>query len=195
MDKEEAPSGAPDEQHRGEQRGEASHPDDHVANPGVRYEPKDIYLGRILGVIVIALCVVGALYFGVWRFFRSQERVQEEFKKSPYPLAPAPSTALPPEPRLEELDRLTPEEMEQLDLITSLETAGVNGQLAAQEKALHEYGPSSEKDFVRIPIEQAMKALAGTLPVAKESSPGRDANGLVDAGQSNSGRMFRGPSP
>ena len=42
-----------------------------------------------------------------------------------------------------------------------------------------------------------MKAVAGNLPVAKESSQGRAAkdNGLLEAGESNSGRMFRGPMP
>ncbi len=80
--------------------------------------------------------------------------------------------------------------------MTPEESAAVNKQLAAKEKALHSYGPTAEKGFVQIPIEQAMKAVAGTLPVAKESSPGRAAkNGLLEAGQSNSGRMFRGPSP
>ena len=70
-------------------------------------------------------------------------------------------------------------------------------QLAAKEKLLHSYGSTADKGFVQIPIEQAMKAVAGTLPVAKESSQGRavKGNGLLEAGESNSGRMFRGPMP
>ncbi len=141
-------------------------------------------MGCLLSVIVVAVCVVASLGYGVWRFFWWEVGVQQAAKQSPYPLAPAPSTALPPEPRLEQLDLMTPEE-----------SAAVNEQLAAKEKALHRYGATAEKGFVQIPIEQAMKAVAGTLPAAKVSSPGRDANGLLDGGQSNSGRMFRGPSP
>ena len=81
--------------------------------------------------------------------------------------------------------------------MTPEESAAVNKQLAAKEKALHSYGSTADKGFVRVPIEQAMKAVAGTLPVAKESSQGRAAkgNGLLEAGESNSGRMFRGPMP
>ena len=94
--------------------------------------------------------------------------------------------AIAPQPRLDQLDRMTPEE-----------SAAVNKQLAAKEKALHSYGSTADKGFVQIPIEQAMKAVAGTLPVAKESPQGRAAkgNGLLEAGESNSGRMFRGPMP
>ena len=70
-------------------------------------------------------------------------------------------------------------------------------QLKAKEKLLHSYGSTAEKGFIQIPIEQAIKAVAGTLPVAAESSKGHAAkgNGLLEAGESNSGRMFRGSLP
>ena len=106
-------------------------------------------------------------------------------KKSPYPLAPGFSRKLPPEPRLEQLDRLA-----------GIDNADVAEKLAEKEKALDSYGPTEEKGFVHIPIQQAMKAVAGKLPMRKEpQGPTAADNGLLDAGQSNSGRIFRGPSP
>ncbi len=161
-------------------------PDERLEHPAVRYEPRDIRIRWLLAVAAGVCCFAVLQYYGVWRFLRYQEQTQAEARRSPYPFAPAPSATLPPQPRLEQLDRMTPEE-----------SAAVNRQLAAKEKALHSYGPTAEEGFVHIPIEQAMKAVAGTLPVAAESSRGRaaDSNGLLEAGESNSGRMFRGPSP
>jgi len=197
MDKDQMPAGEPVERPRDDEAEEIRYPDGRIEHPRVRYEREDIRWGCILALVVTVACIGVLVYFGIWRFFWYRERVQEEKKHSPYPMAPAPSTTLPPQPRLEQLDRLpSPQPGQgQLGLMTPLESAAVNEQLAAQAKDLHSYGPTAEKGFVRIPIEQAIKAIAGTLPVDKESSPGRDANGLLDAGQTNSGRMFRGPSP
>jgi hypothetical protein len=199
------------EQHRGDQPDgpeteEVSYPDSRIEHAAARYEPKDIRVGWLVAVVATVCCYAVLHYYGVWRFFRFQEHDQAEAKKSPYASASAssptllppgnggdwrevytgvpPPAPLPPQPRLDQLDRMTPEE-----------SAAVNMQLAAQIKALHSYGPSAEKGFVRVPIEEAMKAVAATLPVAKGPPPGRDANGLLDAGESNSGRMFRGPLP
>jgi hypothetical protein len=96
------------------------------------------------------------------------------------------STQLPPEPRLEQLDRMA----------GNTENSDVSKSLAAKEKVLNSFGPTTEKGFVHIPIQQAMKAVAGKLPARKEPQPPTVANqGLLEAGESNSGRMFRGPSP
>ena len=66
--------------------------------------------------------------------------------------------------------------------------------LAEKEKVLNSYGPSEEKGFVHVPIQEAIKATAGKLPVRKQPPGGANDNGLMDAGQSNSGRMFKGES-
>jgi hypothetical protein len=165
------------------------YPDGLIEHPGALFEPKDIYLGRIIAALVASLGIVAGIYYGVWKFFWFQEHVQEAVKRSPYIVESSPSMKLPPQPRLEQLDRVNARER---DLIRD-EVANVD--LAADERALHCYGSTTETGFVQIPIEQAIKALAGTLPVDREASPSRDANGLLDAGQSNSGRMFRGASP
>ncbi len=173
---------------------EIRYADGRIEHPGVRYEPKDIRLGCLLAVVVAAGCVLAVMGYLVWRFYWSEAAAQAERKKSPYPMAPAmseeppwtPSPGGPYQPRLEQLDRMSGDR-----------SADVYQRLADKEKTLNSYGASGEKGFVHIPIQQAIKAVAGTLPVAKEPSQGRVArsNGLVDGGASNSGRMFREPSP
>ena len=80
--------------------------------------------------------------------------------------------------------------------MAAVESSDVFKRLAAKEKALNSYGTTAENGFVHIPIQQAIKAVAGSLP-AKGTSQGRAAhdNGLLESGDSNSGRMFRGPQP
>jgi hypothetical protein len=159
--------------------------DNDETNAGVRYERKDIRLGCLLAFMVVAVCVIATLGYGVWRFFWWQAGVQQEAKRSPYPLAPALSAQLPPEPRLEQLDRMA-----------GITSADADKSLAAKEKALDSYGPTADKGFVHIPIRQAIKAVAGKLPVRKQPPPPpADQRGLLEGGQSNSGRMFRGPLP
>lgn len=196
MDKDPIPAGEPVQGHREGEAEEIRYPDGRIEHPAVRDEPTDLRFGCILVLIVLVCCLAGIIYSGIWRFFWFQEGVQKEIKQSPYPLAPAPSTAAHPQPRLEQLDRMRPlEQLGRMERMTPAESAAVNEQLANDLKDLHSYSAGKEKGFVCIPIEQAIKAVAGTLPVDKRASPGRDANGLLDAGQSNSGRMFRGPSP
>ena len=124
------------------------------------------------------LAVMGYL---VLAFFWSEAAAQAERKKSPYPMAPA----------LSEEPPWTPSPGGPYATAAgSSSTACTAGRerrrvpaAGRQGKALHSYGPSGEKGFVHIPIQQAIKAVAGTLPVAKEPSQGRvDANGLLDGG-------------
>ena len=122
-------------------------------------------------------------FFVIWRFYWWQESVQEAAKQSPYPLAPArPRNCRPSRG----WSRSTGWPAWRVPTSTK--------RLAAQEKALNSYGPTAEKGFVHIPIQQAIKAVAGKLPVRKQP-PGqsrRNDSGLMDSGESNSGRMFRG---
>ncbi len=161
---------------------EIRYSDGRIEHPGVRHEPTDIRFGWILMLIIAACCVVAVQLFLIWKFYGWQRSAQEEIKKTPYRLAPMTSTQLPPEPRLEQLERMAKEE-----------SANVFKQLAAREKMLDSYGATSEKGFVHIPIRLAIKAIAGELPVEKKpAKQGTHEAGLIDAGESNSGRMFRG---
>ena len=159
--------------------------DNEKIHADVHYERKDIRLRGLLLLMAGACCLMTILGYAVWRFYWQQESAQEAMKKSPYPLAPGLSTKLPPEPRLEQVDRMA-----------GIDNADVSKRLAEKEKALNGYGPTAENGFVHIPIQQAIKAVAGKLPTRKEpQGPTAADNGLLDAGQSNSGRMFRGPLP
>lgn len=173
------------EEHPAECSGAVHKADEQIEHTAVRYESQDVRFGRILGLIAIACCVLVVIFYAIWQFFWFQERAQEAAKQSPYPMAPRLSAELPPEPRLEQIDRLA-----------GAESSNADERLAAKEKALHQYGPTEDKGFVHIPIEQAIKATAETLP-ARTQSPGESAkgNGLVGSGESNSGRMFRRQSP
>jgi len=174
------------EPHRNDEGKETSRPESAVEHAAVRYEPKDIGIRWLVGIAVAVCCFAVIQNYGVWRYLWFHEHTEKEVDRSPYPSVPAPSRALPPQPRLEQIDRMA-----------GVENPGASDPLAVKERALHGYGPTAEKGFVHIPIRQAIKAVAGSLPVAEESSRARAAhsNGLLDAGESNSGRMFRGASP
>jgi len=113
-------------------------------------------------------------------FFQRQNRYETVARESPFPLAPEPSKTLPPEPRLEQLDRLK-----------GVESSNAYERQLSKEEVLASYGPTEEKGFVHIPIEQAMHYLAGKLPARPEQADDQRASGLLDAGGPNSGRMFR----
>jgi hypothetical protein len=160
---------------------EIQHPDGRLEHPDVKYEAKDIRFGWILTIIIAGCCVAVTHYFLVWKFYGWQRSVQATNKAAPYVPAIIPSSQLPPQPRLEQIDQLT-----------GVASSNVFKRLAAKEKALNSYGPTAEKGFVHIPIQQAIKALAGQLPVGKEPAEHKTDAGLIDSGESNSGRMFRG---
>src|SRR5689334_16234744 len=77
-----------------------------VQNPGVRRERTDLSLRAILIVLGVALALGVFFHVAVWGFFRDHLGYQARVKVSPFPLAPEPSTALPREPRLEQVERL-----------------------------------------------------------------------------------------
>ncbi|MEN6452030.1 MAG: hypothetical protein ABFC96_16190 [Thermoguttaceae bacterium] len=160
----------------------ANEPAEHAE---ARYERRDIRLGCLLAVMLVALCVVVSLGYGIWRFYWWQADVHAEAGRSPYPMAPPLSSRLPPEPRLEQLERMQ-----------GRERANLSKRLVDQERLLHSYGPTDEKGFVHIPIDEAIKYTADRLPV-RRTPQGRASHdeGLVDSGESNSGRMFRDQSP
>jgi hypothetical protein len=156
-----------------------------LENPSVRHEKSDASFAWILG-IVLGAAAFGAIIYGVvlW-FFHDYQGYQAEIKKSPFPLARTPSTALPAEPRLEPLDRAR-----------GVESSNVFERQETKEKRLAGVGPTREKGFVHIPIDRAMKYLAGKLKGRKKPPAGigdRD-NGLVGGGEPNSGRKLRGAS-
>jgi len=159
-----------------------------IENPAVRYEPRDIGVRGVLVLMVVACGVLVVIAYVVWRFYWFQAGGREAIRPSPYAMTPGVPAPLPPEPRLEQVDRMA-----------GIETSSAAKLLSAKEKVLNSYGPAAEKGFVHIPIQQAMKtvaaeARAGKLGERRPSPPAKD-QGLLDSGESNSGRVFRGDLP
>jgi hypothetical protein len=156
--------------------------------PDNRYEERDVSFRAVM-IVTIASCVVGVVvFFGVrgfyWAAIKSDVRGDAALAPADRP-SDKPTEQLPPEPRLELLDRLqkTP-------------ASNVSRWEQGEEKSLEKYAPSDEKGLVRIPLELAEELMPSRLKArpASEVPKFRD-KGLVDAGESNSGRMFRGAKP
>jgi hypothetical protein len=170
---------------------EIRHPEGPIEHPYVSREETDASFRAILFLLIGSAGVALVIYLLITVFFFGWRDHETAVKKSSFPLAPAPSTnprALTPlpagEPRLEQVDRMA-----------GIETPNVYDRQAAKEAVLHSFGSNKdEKDFVHIPIEEAMKRVENKLPV--RATPPADhawrADGLIDSGESNSGREFRG---
>ena len=87
--------------------------------------------------------------------------------------------------------------MEQINRMEKIEKGNVYLREETKEAKLANYGPVGD-GYVHIPIDRAMDLLADKLAARPEQPSEEQAkrqNGLVDAGEPNSGRMFRGPQP
>src|SRR5262249_4444120 len=155
-------------------------------------------------------------------FFDFRRDALAEARKSRFPLATGPTASLPPEPRLEQLDRLS-----------NSQQPTVQAQLRARIELLNRYGATADNQLIHIPIDRAMELLAGKLPARTEVSRAygvtgadivgllggafgpllaaqallperteavlasfhRRENGLLNGGASNSGRLFNRRAP
>lgn len=152
-----------------------------LEHPSVHSEKSDASLPAILTIMASAIAFAALIHVVVWVFFMNYGRQLDVARKSQFPLAPTPSKTLPPEPRLEELDRLEGNAV-----------ANIYVRQKSKEKVLNSYGKTDEAGYVHVPIDAAMQHLAGKLPVRKEQPPVPHHDlGLVDSGASNSGRLFR----
>lgn len=157
--------------------------DGQPTHPEVRHEPRDVSLGAIVLILICAgFCGVVVLVLVYGHFARLRDDFAVD-RKTRYPLHADRAPMLPPEPRLQSIDRL-----EKIDI------PNVAARLKAKEAVLHSYGSASEKGYVRVPVERAMDALAGKLPARRGPSDPR-THGLVDFGEPNSGRLFRKEAP
>ncbi len=165
---------------------EIRHPDGRIEHPSVKNEPSDVSF-RWIGIILLgAMGLAVIIFVAVLIFFHRYNDYQSAIRKSSFPLAPSGGERLeqlPPEPRLEQLDRLR-----------RIEKPNVYLREATKEAVLESYGETGEDGFIHVPIERAMKYLAGKLPARKDQSKtaaDKHANGLINSGASNSGRLFR----
>lgn len=153
-----------------------------IEHPSVHHDPRDVRVGCVFALLGATICFFALLGFAVWRYYDFQRDKQARIKQATHALRPHPSRALPPQPRLEPLNRMV-----------KTDISNVFARRAARERLLHGYGPTEAEGYVHIPIELAIDQLAGELPVREAPPPAPlKSHGLVTGGESNSGRMFRG---
>lgn len=164
-----------------EKQPKLEHPDGRIEHPWVSFETRDAWTKPVLCILLGVFAIAALEFFLVHTFFFSQRHAEDVAKKSPYPLAPKPSEQAPLEPRLEQIDRLKGVARENVFRIE-----------ASKERVLHRYGETPDKGFVHIPIEQAMEIVVPELKARTNPPSGQQRDyGLVDGGDSNSGRMLR----
>ncbi len=198
---------------------EIHHADGRIEHPSVRYEHSDASFGWVLGLIIGAAILGVIIFFAVLGFLDHSADTMAVKRGSRFPLAGGPSKVLPPEPRLEQLNRLS-----------GIAASNGDAREAGKLGVLNSVGPTKEAGFAHIPIERAMQLLAGKLParaahasvaaLSDASTVGllsglaapvnaacnlypdngkliegylrRRERGLVNGGASNSGRLFKG---
>src|SRR5689334_1652084 len=92
---------------------ERTHPDGRdgpppggLQHPTVHYERSDINFRWIFGILIGAAVLAAIIHYAVLRFFYGYQDYEAAMKSSHYPLAPVSSGSLPPEPRLEQINRM-----------------------------------------------------------------------------------------
>src|SRR5437870_11272418 len=118
--------------------------DSGLEHPSVRHERSDASFGWVLGLSIVALCLGVVILVVLLSFFYRYRDYQAALKRSPYPLAPTPHEELPPQPRLEQLDRLN-----------GSDTSNGHERQTSKEGILNRYGSTSDEGFIHIPISQA----------------------------------------
>jgi hypothetical protein len=162
------------------------HPDGHLQHPDVQFERSDAHFRPILMIVAAVLIFGIIIHLIVMRFFDTNNEREAAAKRSPYPLAPGPSANRPREPRLEQIDRTPPEGVDPIDA-----SVRERSNLAT----LQSYGPTTQDGYVHVPIDRAMQVLLDKKTLKPRPEPPaeerRRANGLLDAGEPNAGRLFK----
>src|SRR5205823_5657915 len=115
---------------------EIRHPDGRIEHPSVRHEPTDASFRWILGTVVAAAILGVVIHYLILLYFDRARDALARTRQSRFPLANKTSWSLPPEPRLEQLDRLAG-------------VASADAFLRQQAKLEHlrSLGPTDEKGF------------------------------------------------
>ena len=130
--------------------------------PALRHEPGDEnYRTILLTAAILAVTGIVVYVAMAWMldYFRKREDPE---KRGSFPLA-AQDNQAPLDRRLEQISRSAP-------LLEGLHDPARPLQSAEQER-LHEFGPSREKGFARIPIELAMQRMLEKQRFPVQSAP------------------------
>jgi hypothetical protein len=131
-----------------------------------RYERKDINVPGLLMAAGGLAAIIGMVFLASSWVLSYLGTLEWETRPAPFPLAAQAGSRLPPEPRLEGLDRLEEQRA----------TLGLSQPGAGQESPLTTYGWVNEHaGIIRIPIDRAMKLLLeqNRLPVRPPEHEGR----------------------
>lgn len=113
------------------------------------YERKDVNIPAILvigGVLAVTVIISQLVSWWVFDYIRARDR---ETKTSPFPLAAQNRGQMPPNPRLEEIDRME-----------ALQKEHAPARLYETEmRQLESFGWDEKTHTARIPIEKAMKII------------------------------------
>jgi hypothetical protein len=158
----------------------APSPDGRLRNPEVRREPTDVSLKGTLITISVSIAAMIVILIGIDLMFNGWQSQLNRDRQPQFSLTPGPTAGPPPEPRLEQIDRVR----------------GIDPNVARmgeQLQQLQHYGRSEETGYVEVPIDRAIEHLQGKLPARQEPSAkeSRRSGGLIDAGEPNSGRLFK----
>src|ERR1700685_190109 len=85
-------------------------------NPEIRYEVKDVRFRGVLIATVAGACIAALIIGLVYAFFRADTNRLALRRESNFPLAEHPSETPPPEPRLEQIDRVAGNQRENVFL-------------------------------------------------------------------------------
>lgn len=160
-------------------------PDSPLENSNVRFEPRDASFRWIIGIVAGAIATLAIIHALVLVFFDRYRDHLAEVDRSSYPLATRPTFKPPREPRLEQIDRLSGDT-----------ESNIYVRQADKLRILDSCGSTESAGYVHIPIERAMQLLIAKdlLKARKEPAAGQTqrSEGLVDAGEPNSGRLLKG---
>jgi hypothetical protein len=174
-------------------------------NPDVAYERTDVDSRAVIWFVValaVALAVTMLILWGMFRLFMGTEEVR---KKSTFPMAVEtrrqllPEQRLPPQPRLEGLGPIDPDEnigrMRTTDIapeqdVGRFRLGGAAALYREQDAQLSSYGwvDGSEKKMAHIPVDEAIARLADKLPARKGEDVPKDSG---PPSRSSSGRVPR----
>ena len=166
-----------DRRHQAEAGAHQEHAPRQPLHEEVQFDENEV---SIIGVVVVLAAIFGRFLFlgGVAAWYLWEEAtLHPESDTGSYS---QPSAALPAKPRLEPLSSGTGEL-----------SSNVFRRQLFMEKLLHGYGRTSDANFVRIPIELAIKYLA--THAESDYTQRDDLNesfGLVGGGEANSGRLY-----
>jgi hypothetical protein len=166
-------------QHGDERRGDEPTrlPDERPPHPDVEFERAEPSLFGIVAVLIGFAAMFGIAGLVAWWYVAVYEPPWDGRARASHYAMPA--EPLPPEPRLEPLNEAE-----------GIVASDIRARHLVFERLLNSYGAADEEGYVRIPIEKAIELAVEQLPVAGAAADTEKSYGLLDGGESNSGRVF-----